>query len=112
MLAARGLIGGEAARALQKETLNEFMSLGRPVWREVRARLQALFSDSEGADASVSGNATLSSLVLVPVESATMQLPATIGDYTDFYSSRDHAYNVGVMFRGPANALQPPGAPA
>ena len=36
-----------------------------------------------------------------------MHLPAKIGDYTDFYSSKHHAYNVGVMFRGPNSALQP-----
>lgn len=36
-----------------------------------------------------------------------MELPATIGDYTDFYSSREHATNVGTMFRGKDNALQP-----
>ena len=38
---------------------------------------------------------------------ATMHLPADIGDYTDFYSSREHATNVGTMFRGPENALMP-----
>ncbi len=37
----------------------------------------------------------------------TMRLPAAIGDYTDFYASRCHAANVGAMFRGPANALNP-----
>lgn len=36
-----------------------------------------------------------------------MHLPAHIGDYTDFYSSKDHASNVGIMFRGKDNALQP-----
>ena len=36
-----------------------------------------------------------------------MLLPANIGDYTDFYSSREHATNVGTMFRGKDNALQP-----
>ena len=36
-----------------------------------------------------------------------MELPAVIGDYTDFYSSREHATNVGTMFRGKDNALQP-----
>lgn len=35
-----------------------------------------------------------------------MHLPASIGDYTDFYASRQHATNVGTMFRGAANALQ------
>jgi fumarylacetoacetase len=37
----------------------------------------------------------------------TMLLPAQIGDYTDFYSSYHHAFNVGTMFRGPENALMP-----
>ena len=36
-----------------------------------------------------------------------MAMPIKIGDYTDFYSSKNHAYNIGVMFRGPDNALQP-----
>lgn len=44
---------------------------------------------------------------LVPQNSATMHLPAEIGDYTDFYSSLDHATNVGTMFRGKENALMP-----
>ena len=44
---------------------------------------------------------------LVPQSSATMHLPAEIGDYTDFYSSLDHATNVGTMFRGKENALMP-----
>lgn len=44
---------------------------------------------------------------LVPQSSAAMHLPATIGDYTDFYSSIHHATNVGIMFRGKDNALMP-----
>jgi fumarylacetoacetase len=36
-----------------------------------------------------------------------MHLPAKIGDYTDFYSSKNHAYNVGCIIRGPNNAIQP-----
>ncbi|NWJ09967.1 FAAA Fumarylacetoacetase, partial [Crypturellus undulatus] len=43
----------------------------------------------------------------VPQAAATMHLPAEIGDYTDFYSSRQHATNVGIMFRGKENALMP-----
>lgn len=42
-----------------------------------------------------------------PQKSATMHLPAEIGDYTDFYSSIEHATNVGIMFRGKDNALMP-----
>src|SRR6185437_8590304 len=45
--------------------------------------------------------------VLVPMNEVSMLLPADIGDYTDFYSSREHASNVGTMFRGPDKALQP-----
>ncbi len=107
VLASRGLLGAEATSALQQSTLNDFMSLGRPVWRAVRARLQALFSADTSADSAVRSDEALSAAALVPFLDVIMHLPANIGDYTDFYSSRDHAYNVGVMFRGPANALQP-----
>lgn len=44
---------------------------------------------------------------LLPISSCQMHLPANIGDYTDFYSSRQHATNVGTMFRGKENALMP-----
>jgi fumarylacetoacetase len=90
-------------------TLNAFMALGRPAWRAVRARLQSLFAaeGEVGADSSLRSNAALRAVVLRDVTTVAMQLPATVGDYTDFYSSRDHAHNVGVMIRGPANALQP-----
>ncbi len=90
-------------------TLNAFMALGRRAWTHVRSRLQALLAseDYPSADASLRTNAALQASVLLPMTSVVMQLPATVGDYTDFYSSRDHAYNVGVMIRGPANAIQP-----
>src|SRR6185437_9772504 len=45
--------------------------------------------------------------VLVPMNEVSMLLPADIGDYTDFYSSREHASNVGAMFRGADKALLP-----
>ena len=50
---------------------------------------------------------TLFSRILIPIEDCILHLPAKIGDYTDFYSSREHATNVGIMFRGKENALQP-----
>lgn len=43
----------------------------------------------------------------MPVNEVQMAMPVFIRDYTDFYSSKNHAYNIGVMFRGPDNALQP-----
>jgi len=126
-LAAAGLLGGGGggdaqgdaiAAALRQPLLNDFMALGRPAWRRVRARLQALLRDggAEGgegsaqlpaADGALRGDAALVARALLPASAVAMQLPARVGDYTDFYSSRDHAYNVGVMLRGAANALQP-----
>jgi fumarylacetoacetase len=108
-LAAAGLLPPASAPALQEPTLNAFMALGRPAWSAVRARLQALLAaeGEAGADGALRGNAALCAAALLPRAGARMLLPATVGDYTDFYSSKDHAYNVGVMIRGPANALQP-----
>lgn len=87
-----------------KPTLNEFIALGKDAWAKLRAELQAIFTkDSSFAN-------TFSCRLMefaFRVQDVEMLLPIQIGDYTDFYSSRDHAYNVGVMFRGPENALQP-----
>jgi len=86
-------------------TLNRLMGLSSSHWAEARATLTSLLSPSCATLAAsplvVSGRA------LVPQAEATMHLPATIGDYTDFYSSLDHATNVGTMFRGKENALMP-----
>ncbi len=84
-------------------TLNQFMSAGREVWREVRQSLIGLLS----SDNSPLKNEALHSRVMVPVEEVQMHLPVAIGDYTDFYASREHATNVGIMFRGKENALMP-----
>jgi fumarylacetoacetase len=81
----------------QKDVLNDLISLGRPVWRALRAKLQELIS----AD-----NSDLEKC-LVSQKDATMHMPVRVGDYTDFYSSMEHATNVGIMFRGKDNALMP-----
>jgi len=49
----------------------------------------------------------LKKVAVFTAKDVQMKVPIKIGDYTDFYSSKNHAYNVGVMFRGPDNALQP-----
>nr|XP_034987389.1 fumarylacetoacetase [Zootoca vivipara] len=85
-------------------TLNRFMALGWEAWTEARAFLQKLLSHKEP---SLRDNVELRKRAFVPQASAIMHLPAEIGDYTDFYSSRQHATNVGVMFRGKENALMP-----
>ncbi len=99
------LFDGEAIRsALEQPTLNQFMSLGHESWHAVRVRLQELLSAS---NATLRDNGELRARSLLPRASCQMHLPAQIGDYTDFYSSRQHATNVGIMFRGKDNALMP-----
>lgn len=88
-----------------ESTLNSFMELTRPVWRAVRATLTLLLVI--GGNNFLSTNEELKAKVLIPASEVTMHLPARISEYTDFYSSREHATNVGIMFRGVDNALQP-----
>ncbi|KAJ3325361.1 hypothetical protein HDV06_004220 [Boothiomyces sp. JEL0866] len=99
------LFSKHAVHVFSQETLNDFMALGRPVWREARATIQDLLSKN-GSDL-LSGNKALQDKVLIPLEQVRNHLPAKIGDYTDFYSSKEHATNVGTMFRGKDNALMP-----
>ncbi|WP_425219967.1 fumarylacetoacetase [Ralstonia solanacearum] len=99
-----GHLPASARGAFRTGTLNTFIALGKPVWHETRARLQALFG---AADTHVQNNAALRSRVLVPMAQAVMHLPVDIPGYTDFYSSKEHATNVGRMFRDPDNALLP-----
>ncbi len=85
-------------------SLNRFSAAGRPTWRAVRSRLAALLA----ADApTLRDDETLRAAVLHDSTNVTMLMPMEIGDYTDFYSSREHATNVGTMFRDPENALLP-----
>lgn len=75
------------------------MELTRPYWKEARAAIQKLVaSDSAHKD-----NKT----IFMNISEVETHLPARIGDYTDFYSSYNHAYNVGCIIRGPNNAIQP-----
>uniref|UniRef100_A0A452U2H3 Fumarylacetoacetase n=1 Tax=Ursus maritimus TaxID=29073 RepID=A0A452U2H3_URSMA len=85
-------------------TLNSFMGLGQAAWKEARAFLHNLLSASH---ARLRDDAELRRRAFAAQDSAVMHLPATIGDYTDFYSSRQHATNVGIMFRGKDKALMP-----
>lgn len=85
-------------------SLNAFMDCPPEIWSRVRKRLQDLFS---GRNNLLQSNPSLQKAVLQDLYKVQMSLPAEIGDYTDFYSSREHATNVGTMFRGKDNALQP-----
>jgi fumarylacetoacetase len=91
-------------KLFHQTTLNEFMSVGRPVWKEARTTIVRLLSKEEGT---LRDNQQLRQHALVPQSQAEMLLPASIGDYTDFYASKEHATNVGSMWRGKENALMP-----
>lgn len=84
-------------------SLNRFMSAGRAAWRKIRQRLTEVLSEDK---ASIWEEA-LRVQALTPVSDVVMHVPISIGDYTDFYASREHATNVGIMFRGKENALMP-----
>lgn len=87
-----------------QDTLNDFISDGKKTWRLVRNRLAELFDET---NPTLRDNKNHREVVIFKVEDIEMLLPVQIGDYTDFYSSKEHATNVGKMFRDPENALLP-----
>ncbi len=80
-------------------SLNDFIAQGKRVTNGVRAILREHLCDSSSP--------LFKSFPFIPMEEVTMHLPVKVGDYTDFYSSVEHATNVGKMFRDPENALLP-----
>ncbi|MEP6796306.1 MAG: fumarylacetoacetase [Saprospiraceae bacterium] len=83
-----------------KPVLNDFIRLGKSVTNEVRQRLQMALSDDHSPLKQMPQ-------LFIPLDEVVMHLPVHVGDYTDFYSSIEHATNVGKMFRDPENALLP-----
>lgn len=84
--------------------LNDFIALGKPTWQAVRQRISELLVHN---NCTLRDNHQHTSLALLNNTDVAMLLPVKVGDYTDFYSSMEHASNVGAMFRDPANALLP-----
>ena len=87
-----------------QDTLNDFISDGKKTWRLVRNRLAELFDIN---NPKLRDNKDHCEVVIFDLADIEMLLPVQIGDYTDFYSSKEHATNVGKMFRDPENALLP-----
>ncbi len=87
-----------------QDTLNDFISDGKKTWRLVRNRIADIFDSGNGE---LRDNKDHRDAVVCSMDEVEMQLPVLIGDYTDFYSSKEHATNVGMMFRDPENALLP-----
>ena len=94
-------------KAFSQSTLNAFAALGRPIHRVVREYLQSVLLENGPFPDILQNNQQLQQNVLMPLKDCKMHLPMFINDYTDFYAGLNHAYNVGVLFRGPQNALQP-----
>ena len=86
------------------DNLNRLMKKGKLATRELRNRISHLLDSSVDE---LQKNVHHAEQVLIPNKSVIMLMPIQIGDYTDFYSSKEHATNVGMMFRDPANALLP-----
>ncbi|WP_264212066.1 fumarylacetoacetase [Leisingera thetidis] len=79
---------------------NDLMEEGPAVWAALRDRLTALLSDGAVEREKVEP-------LLVPAADAELHMPFAVSEYTDFYAGKNHAFNVGTMFRGPENALPP-----
>ncbi|MFT4849110.1 MAG: fumarylacetoacetase [Sediminicola sp.] len=87
-----------------QDTLNDFISDGKKTWRLVRNRISDIFLKD---NASLRDHSEHRKQVLFTMDEIEMQLPVLVGDYTDFYASKEHATNVGSLFRDPENALLP-----
>ncbi len=96
-------VDGFTTEDFSQEFLNPMMKKGKEATRRLRQALSDLFSIENQAAAT---NVSIKK-ALFAVNEVDMCMPVRIGDYTDFYSSKEHATNVGIMFRDPANALLP-----
>lgn len=88
-------------------TLNAFAALGRPAHRSFRKYLQDVLKEDTQYPEILKDNSELRKSSILRQDEVTMHLPMQIGDYTDFYAGKNHAYNLGCILRGPSNALQP-----
>lgn len=84
--------------------LNDFIALGRKKSRDVRERISELLRHDNDE---LRDNVAAREIALVPISEIQMLMPVRVPNYTDFYSSEEHATNVGSMFRDPKNALLP-----
>ncbi len=91
------LMPGGETRVFDQGTLNPLMAMPQVIWSQTRAAIANLL-DANGGDRS---------LPLVAQSDATLHLPIYVRSFTDFYASKEHATNVGTMFRDPDNALMP-----
>lgn len=102
ILEAEGLLSLTGGPYFDQPTLNAFIDSGRDNWTKARSTIQTLLSaDSD----TLRDNKDLQAKALFKQADVTMHLPVHVPGFTDFYSSKEHATNVGTMFRDPKNAL-------
>lgn len=85
---------------LQQAAWNDLMAAGPATWQSLRDQLLALLGTDSQQQSEVKA-------ALVPLANVELHMPFAVSEYTDFYAGRQHAFNVGTMFRGPENALPP-----
>ena len=99
-----GLVGLGDAGVFANPSINPFMALGPGAWSSTRVRISELLRHD---NPTLRDDRQLRQRALVPLSEATLHLPIEVAGYTDFYSSREHATNVGSMFRDKSNPLLP-----
>ena len=104
VLEAEGLLSLDGGSYFDQPTLNAFIDSGRDNWTKARTAIQMLLSNDNDT---LRDNIDLQAKALFKQADVTMHLPVQVPGFTDFYSSKEHATNVGTMFRDPSNALLP-----
>ena len=104
VIEAAGLLSLDGGPYFDKPTLNAFIDSGRNNWTQARKTIQMLLSSDNDA---LRDSQDLQKKALFQQADVTMHLPVQVPGFTDFYSSKEHATNVGTMFRDPSNALLP-----
>ena len=98
------MFDGPMSKYFHQPFLNDFIGLGKEMTNSVREKVGNLLDVENSV---LRDNLKCKEAILVPMSDAKMLMPVKVGDYTDFYSSKEHATNVGTMFRDPKNALLP-----
>jgi fumarylacetoacetase len=104
VIEAADLLRVQVNAVFNQPTLNSFIALGKPVWQEARKKISELLRADHPR---LRDDVALRAKALIPMHEVEMHMPIQVSGYTDFYSSKEHATNVGSMFRDPANALLP-----
>lgn len=100
-----GLLGVDYVDSIfENEYINDCIGLGKEMMRDLRNRISKLLDDQHHE---LKENTDLCKACLIHISQVELSMPVNIRNYTDFYSSKEHATNVGSMFRDPANALLP-----